>query len=96
MFAFHLYLLAQPTDIAERMISADRETGRRITVPTLAIWQDPGGRRLPFDPEAVWRDWTTDLRTLVLPGGHFLPEAQPAAVTDAIRELVDRPSTTDN
>ncbi len=135
VFAFHLYLLAQPTDLPERMISAnpdaffgyfldswvsdptaldddireaylsaartpeaihavcedyragafidpihdvaDREQGKRITVPTLAIWEDPGDVPLPFDPKAVWQSWTDDLRTLVLPGGHFLPEERP-------------------
>jgi pimeloyl-ACP methyl ester carboxylesterase len=148
VFAFHLYLLAQPGDIAARMIAADpdlfhghfldtwapdpgtipddiraaylaatrtpsairaicddyrasafidpdhdradRTAGRRITVPSLAIWQDPGDRQLPFDPSAIWHSWTTDLRTVVLPGGHFLPESQPARVAAAIRSLLDR------
>jgi haloacetate dehalogenase len=146
VFAFHLFLLAQPTDIAERMISADpdaffghfldiwapepgtipddvrkaylaaarapeaihaicedykasafidvhheaadREAGRRIGQPALAIWQDPGDLTLPFDPETVWRSWASELRTVVLPGGHFLPEARPIEVARAIRELV--------
>ncbi|WP_051580833.1 alpha/beta fold hydrolase [Pseudonocardia acaciae] len=146
VFAFHLYLLAQPTDLAERMIRADpdaffghfldawapepatipdqvraaylaaarrpeavraicedyrasafvdgehdradRDAGRRTTAPTLAIWQDPGGVALPFDPEAVWRRWAPDPRTLVLPGGHFLPEARPRQVAAAIGELL--------
>jgi haloacetate dehalogenase len=146
VFAFHLYLLAQPTELPEQMINADPDTffghffdtwgtdaatipgeirdayltairspeaihaicedyrasafidgghdtedrreGRRIQVPTLAIWQDPGDLTLPFDPQAIWQSWTSDLRTLVLPGGHFLPEAQPAAVIAAIRDLI--------
>jgi pimeloyl-ACP methyl ester carboxylesterase len=148
VFAFHLYLLAQPTDIAERMISADPDTfhgyfldawtpdpaaippdiratylaaardpaairavcddyrasafidathdqadraaGRRIEVPALAIWQDPGDRQLPFDPEAIWRSWMPNLSTRVLPGGHFLPETQPQEVASAIRQLLRR------
>ncbi|WP_232665983.1 alpha/beta fold hydrolase [Pseudonocardia sp. TRM90224] len=146
-FAFHLYLLAQPSDLPERMIGADpdlffghfidgwapepttippdvraayldaarapaaihaicqdyragafvdpqhdtddRKAGRTIDVPALAIWQDPGDMQLPFDPEAVWRSWAPDLRTAVLPGGHFLPEARPSDVTRAIGELLD-------
>lgn len=146
VFAFHLYLLAQPTELPERMIKADpdaffryffdawvadpttipadvraaylaamrtpeaihaicedyrasafidnhhdeldREAGKRITVPALAIWQDPGDMSLPFDPESIWQSWAADLRTLVLPGGHFLPEAQPAAILAAIRSLI--------
>ncbi|MBX9386937.1 alpha/beta fold hydrolase [Streptomonospora nanhaiensis] len=146
VFAFHLYLLAQPNDLPERMINADPDTffghffdtwatdpatipsevrdaylraarapeaihaicqdyrasafidaahdaedrqgGKRVQAPTLAIWQDPGDLVLPFDPQAIWRDWTAELRTLVLAGGHFLPEAQPSAVTAAIRDLI--------
>ncbi len=146
VFAFHLYLLAQPTDIPERMISADpdtffghfldtwvgdptvfsgelretylaaarapgaihaicedyragafidgnhdaadRDAGRQIAVPTLAIWEDPGDAPLPFDPKAVWQSWATDLRTLVLPGGHFLPEERPDEIAAAIRHLI--------
>jgi len=64
--------------------AADRDAGRRIGVPALAIWQDPGDIPLPFDPDAVWRSWAPDLRTAVLPGGHFLPEACPEKVAEAI------------
>lgn len=146
VFAFHLYLLAHPPDLPERMIGADpdaffghffdswapeagtipadvraaylaaasrpeaihaicqdyrasalvdaghdeadRAAGRRIDLPALAIWQDPGDLRLPFDPGKVWQSWAADLSTLVLPGGHFLPEARPKEVTEAIRELL--------
>ncbi|MEU6034081.1 alpha/beta hydrolase [Actinomadura sp. NPDC047616] len=146
VFGFHLYLLAQPNDLPERMIGADpdtffghfldtwvddaatidpatreaylsalrtpeaihaicqdyrasafvdavhdaedRQAGRQIKAPTLAIWQDPGDMVLPFDPGAVWRGWAPDLRTLPLPGGHFLPEAQPEAVAAAIQDLI--------
>ncbi|TYK43934.1 alpha/beta fold hydrolase [Actinomadura decatromicini] len=149
VFAFHLYFLAQPGDLPERVIGADSDTffghfldawvdgpdviradvreaylaaarrpaaihaicqdyragafvdavhddedrraGRLIRAPTLAIWQDPGDVVLPFDPAAVWREWAPDLSTLTLPGGHFLPEAQPEAVTAAIEELLGRP-----
>ncbi|MFG2003907.1 alpha/beta fold hydrolase [Spirillospora sp. NPDC048911] len=146
VFAFHLYLLAQPAGLPEQMIKADpdaffghfldtwvtdaetipgrirdaylaatrspeaihaicedyragafidgdhdaedREKGRRVQAPTLAVWQDPGDMPLPFDPAAIWQSWASDLRTLVLPGGHFLPEAQPSAVTTAICDLI--------
>ncbi|MEU0469585.1 hypothetical protein ABZ215_36775 [Amycolatopsis sp. NPDC006131] len=111
MFAFHLYLLAQPSDLPERMIAADpdvffghfldiwtgvpgaipadvraaylaagtpraihaicqdyragasvdaghdqadRDTGRILSMPVLAMWQDPGDLVLPFDPRQVW------------------------------------------
>jgi len=146
VFAFHLYLLAHPADLPERMIAADPDTffshfldtwtrrpgaipadvraaylaacrtpeaihaicedyragatvdvehetadrraGRRITAPALAMWQDPGGLVLPFDPEEVWSSWAPDLLTRVLPGGHFLPEDCPEEVAAAVTELV--------
>lgn len=53
---------------------ADRAQGTRIAVPTLAIWENPGDTPLPFNPETVWRRWTSDLRTLVLPGGTSSPK----------------------
>lgn len=148
VFAFHLYLLAQPSDLPERMIGAnpdtffghfldtwvrqagaigdetraaylaavrrpevihaicqdyrasafvdsahdeaDRDAGRTLSMPGLAMWQDPGDTPLPFDPEAIWSSWAADLRTEVLPCGHFLPEERPDAVTAAIRELLRR------
>lgn len=147
IFAFHLYLLAQPGDFAERMIRADPEAffghfldtwahnhdaipadirseyldaarhddaitavcadyrasayadnlhdeadrlaGHRLTMPVTALWQDPGDLALPFDPEAIWCSWTTDLRTATVNCGHFLPEERPEAVIEAVRELID-------
>jgi haloacetate dehalogenase len=146
VFAFHLYLLAHPADLPERMIAADpdtffghfldiwsrrpgaipaevraayldacrrpevvhaicedyrasatvdvehdtadRQAARRIEAPVLAMWQDPGDLVLPFDPEDVWSSWAPDLRTRVLPGGHFLPEDCPEEVAAAVTELI--------
>jgi pimeloyl-ACP methyl ester carboxylesterase len=146
VFAFHLYLLAHPADLPERMIAADpdaffghfldiwsrrpaaipaevraayldacrrpeaihaicedyrasatvdvehdtadRQAGRRIAAPVLAMWQDPDDLVLPFDPEEVWSSWAPDLRTRVLPGGHFLPEDCPEEVAAAVTELI--------
>ncbi|SDM41711.1 alpha/beta fold hydrolase [Allokutzneria albata] len=146
VFGFHLYLLAQPSDLPERMIAADpdtffghfldnwaaqpipsdiratylagartpeaihaicedyrasafvdadhdqadRDAGRRLTMPVLAMWQDPGEVDLPFDPHQVWARWAPDLSTHVLPCGHFLPEERPEDVAAAIRTLFTR------
>jgi pimeloyl-ACP methyl ester carboxylesterase len=70
--------------------AADRAAGRRLAMPVLAVWEDPGDLELPFDPAAVWRSWADNLRTLVLPGGHFLPEAQPTDLADAIAKHLTR------
>ncbi|WP_179956719.1 alpha/beta fold hydrolase [Amycolatopsis anabasis] len=70
--------------------AADRASGRRLGMPALALWQDPGDLPLPFDPAEVWGAWASDLRTGTLPCGHFLPEECPTEVAAAIRELVRR------
>lgn len=54
-----------------------------------ALWQDPGGFRLPFDPAAIWKARAPNLRTAALDCGHFLPEERPAQITAALRALID-------
>ena len=62
--------------------TVDRQAGRRITVPLLAV-TGQAETQLAFAPE-VWRSWASDLETAVVPGGHFLPEEAP----DALIELL--------
>jgi haloacetate dehalogenase len=60
---------------------ADRQAGRRIACPLLALWSgrgplgswyaDAGG------PLALWRAWADDVRGSALDGGHFFPEEMP-------------------
>jgi haloacetate dehalogenase len=146
VFAFHLYLLAQPNDLPERFIAADPDTffghfldtwtkvpgaippdvrahylsatrqaeaihaicddyrasafidgaqdegdrnnGRRLSMPVLAAWQDPGDTPLPFDPAQIWSSWASDLRTQALPCGHFLPEELPEQIAKEIAQLL--------
>ncbi|HJP75335.1 MAG TPA: alpha/beta hydrolase [Pseudonocardiaceae bacterium] len=148
VFAFHLYLLAQPSDLPERLIGADPDTffghfldawtkvpdaipaeirahylsvtrrpevihaicddyrasafidavqdeqdrraGRRLAMPVLAAWQDPGDLALPFDPHAIWTSWAPDLRTAIASCGHFLPEEQPSLITNAVTALLQQ------
>lgn len=66
----------------------DRREGRRLAMPVLAAWQDPGDTPLPFDPQQIWSSWATDLRIVVLPCGHFLPEERPDDVVAAITDLL--------
>lgn len=67
---------------------ADRAARRRLGMPVLAMWQDPGDVALPFDPVAVWSRWAPDLRTQVVSCGHFLPEERPGEVVAAVRDLL--------
>ncbi len=54
---------------------ADRDAGRRITCPMLALWGDPSGKRPSLLD--VWRRWAVDVRGHGLPCGHFLAEEAP-------------------
>jgi haloacetate dehalogenase len=65
-----------------------RRAGQRLNMPVLAIWQDPGEQTLPFDPEKIWGGWAKNLRTKVLPCGHFLPEEQPVEVAAALESFL--------
>jgi haloacetate dehalogenase len=68
--------------IDRELDAADREAGRRIECPMLALWGDPTGKR----PSLLdtWRRWATDVRGRALPAGHFLPEEVPEAVVDEL------------
>ncbi|SCG40901.1 alpha/beta fold hydrolase [Micromonospora humi] len=143
--AFHLYLMAQPPGLPERMISAsadaffgyfldawgtdpaaipaevraeylrasreavdsivadyrasagidvahdraDRDAGRRLAMPVTVIQQD-WGAALGYDAQAVWRAWAPDLEHRTTTAGHFMAEAAPAEISEALRALLKR------
>jgi len=65
---------------------ADRQAGRRIEVPTLVI---TGAAETQLaDAGEVWRAWAADVRAATVPGGHFIPEEAPAALTAALAEFL--------
>ena len=58
----------------------DREAGRKITPPLLALWGE-GARPRPEMLE-TWQRWAVDVRGRGLPCGHFLPEEAPEEVLE--------------
>ena len=78
------YRAGQSTDVT--FDQADRDAGRKITVPMLALW---GANGLPrdLDPLAVWRQWATDVRGTAIDCGHFLCEEAPTATAQALIEF---------
>lgn len=70
---------------------ADREAGRKISVPARLIW---GQRYLKPRPGVshleVWRRWAETVDEVPLDCGHFVAEEEPAAVADALAELFTR------
>ena len=68
---------------------ADRDAGRRLTMPVTVIQQD-WGAALGYDAAAVWRAWAPDLEHRTTTAGHFMAEEAPAEITEALRALLKR------
>jgi haloacetate dehalogenase len=62
---------------------ADRDAGRRIACPVLALWG--GARKERPSPLPVWRRWADDVRGRALDCGHFLPEEAPEETAAELR-----------
>ena len=62
----------------------DREAGRRITCPLLALWGKQGRLEGWYDTLAVWRDWADDVRGGPLDCGHYLAEEVPRETAEAL------------
>jgi len=75
------YRAAATVDIAED----ERDLGRKLACPVLAIWGEFGKMDSLFDVLATWRAKADDVRGRSLPCGHFIPEEAPDAL---VRELV--------
>jgi len=59
---------------------ADRDAGRRIACPLLALWGAHGVIERLFTPLADWRAVAGDVRGRALAAGHYLPEEVPDLV----------------
>lgn len=65
---------------------ADREAGRRVRSPVLAMWssRDDTGRRYG-DPGGIWEPWCEQqVRRAVVDSGHHMAEEAPGQVTAAL------------
>lgn len=59
---------------------ADRDAGRRVRCPLLALWGANGVAERCFKPLDEWRRVADDVRGRSLPAGHYLPEEVPDLV----------------
>ncbi len=63
----------------------DREAGRRVTCPMLALWGNKGNLEEWYDVSEVWRGWAEDVRGKALDSGHYIPEEAPEETLAEIR-----------
>ena len=67
---------------------ADRQAGRRISCPVLALWgSGPTTRSAGFDALGIWRSWAADVRGEAFPCGHFLMEELPERTAAALLDF---------
>jgi len=59
---------------------ADREAGRVLALPVLALWGRDGVVERCFDPLAAWRQVAANVSGHALPCGHYIAEEAPQAL----------------
>ena len=67
---------------------ADRDAGRRIRCPLLALWGAHGVVERCFKPLDEWRRVADDVRGHALPAGHYLPEEVPNLVAGELERFL--------
>jgi haloacetate dehalogenase len=84
------YRAAAGIDLADDR--ADRDAGRRLALPLLALWGADGVVHRCFKPLDEWRRVADDVRGEPLPCGHYIPEEAPdALLARALPFLTDNP-----
>jgi haloacetate dehalogenase len=77
------YRAAASVDFAHD--AEDREAGRRISCPMLALWGSRGNLEDWYDVEEVWRGWADDVRARAVDSGHYIPEEAPEETLEELR-----------
>jgi haloacetate dehalogenase len=81
------YRAAAAIDVATDL--QDRQAGRRIACPLLALWSRGGGLDTWYPevggPLGIWREWATNVSGHAIAGGHFFPEQNPDETFAALR-----------
>lgn len=67
----------------------DREAGRKIVCPMLALWGAGTGKRASEGRILdTWKRWANDVRGEGLPCGHFIPEELPDELCHVLRRFL--------
>jgi haloacetate dehalogenase len=85
------YRAGASVDIA--LDDADREAGRQIACPVLALWAARGALpRFYGDVLEVWRPWAPDVRGEALDATHFLAEDLPEETAARLLAFLSEPA----
>ena len=63
----------------------DREAGRRISCPLLALWGNRGNLEEWYDVPDIWRGWADSVEGRAIDCGHYIPEEAPGETLAEIR-----------
>ncbi len=74
--------------IDRQHMKADREAGRKMTQPLLALWGGKGTVGALFDVLALWRQEAVAVEGYALPCGHLIPEEDPDGLVDALHAFL--------
>lgn len=66
---------------------ADRDAGRKVLAPLLALWGANGVVERCFKPLDEWRRVADDVRGRALPAAHYLPEEVPDLLTSELEKF---------
>ena len=69
---------------------ADRDAGRKLACPLLALWGAHGVVERCFDALGEWRRVADNVQGRALPAGHYLPEEVPDLVAEAVENFTSR------
>jgi haloacetate dehalogenase len=69
---------------------ADRDAGRRVLAPLLALWGQASYVGRHFDPLAVWRAFATDVTGGAVEADHYLAEEAPGPALAALTPFLRR------
>ncbi|MBP0616257.1 alpha/beta fold hydrolase [Jiella mangrovi] len=73
-----------------RLDREDREAGRKIGVPLLALWGSEGIPASGESPLDVWRRWAADVVGRPIEAGHFMVEEAPEETLTALLDFFGR------
>ena len=71
---------------------ADRDAGRKLTMPIMVLWGEKGVIERCFQPLDEWRRVALDVRGGPLPCGHYVPRGSAGATARPRAAVPDRPT----